>query len=753
MAQKKKAVKTASRKKTNTNQKPLGQKSNRSEKQIKRIYEIELVVLISTIVIFALALHTDSVGLVGKLLKSISFGLFSKGGYLIPYTLFGLIFLKLNKNLEPIYKRLMAAIITLFISLNFMYTITRFNEVRFLYTDQSMKLFSLSGIKLAFTSGIEFESGGLFNNLLSIMLYSTIGRYGLLIVTITLFVISMILITNFKFKNILKKKDEKKPAAEKTKKKAVVEKKPNPIQEPVFEPINAKPAKKPEKDIKIFNYSDFNQEEEKIEVAVEVDDKKIVTELNKNVQTKIENYVKPKLSLLKKPTYQADHLDKSEIIKKAEVLERTLTYFGIDAKVMEINKGPTITRYEIQPKPGTKISKIVGLQDDLALNLAVSQVRVAPVPGKVAVGIEVPNEENSMVKIREILESNEFRKAKSKLTIALGKNISGQPVVTDLSVMPHLLIAGATGSGKSVCVNSIITSILYNATPEEVKLLMIDPKVVELNVYNGIPHLILPVVTEPKKASIALGWAVNEMARRYDLFAESQVRDIESYNRKNEAEKMPQIVVIIDELADLMMVAPNQVEEAIARLAQMARAAGIHLIVATQRPSVDVITGLIKANITSRIAFSVSAQVDSRTILDMGGAEKLLGKGDMLFNPIGAPKPIRLQGAYISEDEIEKIVNHVKSQSGEVTYNTEILKETEQLAHLQEADELMPTIIKYLANEKTISISKIQRDFKIGYNRSARIVSDLEERGILGPSKGSKPRDVIMTIEQMEEFL
>jgi S-DNA-T family DNA segregation ATPase FtsK/SpoIIIE len=337
--------------------------------------------------------------------------------------------------------------------------------------------------------------------------------------------------------------------------------------------------------------------------------------------------------------------------------------------------------------------------------------------------------------------------------MALGKNISGKPVVFDLGDMPHLLIAGATGSGKSVCVNTIITSLLFNATPDEVKLLMIDPKVVELNVYNGIPHLILPVVTNPKKASIALGWAVNEMNRRYELFAEHQVKDVDGYNRKHSESSLPKIVVIIDELADLMMVAPNQVEDAIARLAQMARAAGIHLIVATQRPSVDVITGLIKANITSRIAFSVSSQVDSRTILDAAGAEKLLGKGDMLFSPVGAQKPIRLQGAFISEDEIDKIVTHIKKQSGEVVYNHEILEEAQQMQMAMESDDLIPEIIRFLVNQKTVSVSMLQRKFRIGYNRAARIMDELEEKSIVGPNLGSKPRDVVMTIEEMEKYL
>lgn len=744
MAQKKKTVKT-----TQKNKKPLNKKSKRNEKKVKRIYEIELVLLISATIIFVLALHTDSVGILGNLLKNITFGLFSRGGYMLPYLIFFTLFLKLNKNFESVRKRYIGAIILLFVSINFMFTIGQFNFIIKTYSEQSAKLLSMNGIQQAFSNGEAFLGGGVINNILTLLVYSTIGKYGLLTVTITLFIIGIILLTNLKFKDIFKKKEKVKSRSIQSKKPVLKTQTKSIAQQEIHEELISIPLPDKKKEIKIFNYNDFNQMEE--ELPEPINDKELVTELNKNVQTKIENYVKPRYSFLNKPIATTDQMNKSEIIEKAEILERTLINFGIDAKVIEINKGPTITRYEIQPKPGTKISKIVGLSDDLALNLAVSQVRVAPVPGKVAVGIEVPNEENSMVKVREILESDEFKKAKSKLTIALGKSISGKPVVANLSEMPHLLIAGATGSGKSVCVNTIITSILYNATPDEVKLLMIDPKVVELNIYNGIPHLILPVVTDPKKASIALGWAVNEMTKRYEAFAENQVRDIDSYNKKISEEKLPKIVVIIDELADLMMVAPAQVEDSIARLAQMARAAGIHLIVATQRPSVDVITGLIKANITSRIAFSVSSQIDSRTILDIGGAEKLLGKGDMLFNPVDAAKPMRLQGAFISNDEIERVVEHIKKQAGDVLYDTEILKEAEQISMNMDSDELMPDIMRFLANQKTISVSMIQRKFRVGYNRAARIVDELETKGIVGPSQGSKPREVIMTIQHLEE--
>ena len=475
-------------------------------------------------------------------------------------------------------------------------------------------------------------------------------------------------------------------------------------------------------------------------------------EIRQNTQKSVEAYKLPPVELLKVENAPQVSEDKNEYIEMAKLLEETLNNFNVDAKVVSVKRGPSITMFEVQPSPGVKVSKIVGLSDDIALNLATSHVRIAPIPGKVAIGIEVPNKITSMVTLKEVITSNDFKKQKSKLTIGLGKDISGNPIIGDLSNMPHLLIAGATGSGKSVCVNTIISSILFNARPDEVKFLMIDPKVVELSNYNGIPHLILPVVTDPKKASIALNWAVNEMTRRYKLFAEQVVRDMKSYNKKaelNNLEMMPQIVVIIDELADLMMVAPNQVEDAICRLAQMARAAGIHLIVATQRPSVDVITGLIKANIPSRIAFSVSSAIDSRTIIDMGGAEKLLGKGDMLYYPVGASKPKRAQGAFMSDEEVEALVKFIKSQEHEVTYNEEILDDVQSFGtNLEDVDEYLEDAITFVVETGQASASLMQRRFRVGYNRAARLVDAMEERGIIGPTRGSKPREVLISVEE-----
>lgn len=464
----------------------------------------------------------------------------------------------------------------------------------------------------------------------------------------------------------------------------------------------------------------------------------------------------PPLSLLSPAAAKAAG-NRSEIIENAKRLESTLMNFGVEAKVIEVSKGPAITMYEMSLSPGVKVSKVNALSDDIALALAASQVRIiAPIPGKSAIGIEIPNKDTTMVSFREVLESQEYKKAESKLSIGLGKDITGRVVIGDLAKMPHLLVAGATGSGKSVCINTMIQSILYHATPEEVKLLMIDPKVVELSHYNGIPHLILPVVTDPKKASIALNWAVQEMTNRYRLFADTGVKEIKSYQKKArenpDMAPMPYIVVIIDELADLMMVAPNQVEDAICRLAQMARAAGIHLIVATQRPSVDVITGLIKANIPSRIAFAVSSQVDSRTILDGSGAEKLLGRGDMLFHPVGANKAIRIQGAFVSDEEVEKIVDFIKNQVEDVDYKTEILDQDPSEDGYGEADEHLMDAIELVVDTQQASISMLQRKFRLGYNRAARLVDQMEERGIVGQSMGSKPREVLIDRAQFEEW-
>ncbi|HIW31890.1 MAG TPA: DNA translocase FtsK [Candidatus Paenibacillus intestinavium] len=472
-----------------------------------------------------------------------------------------------------------------------------------------------------------------------------------------------------------------------------------------------------------------------------------------NVQPAAIPYQMPPFTILNKPVNTQKGSDGVEMYDSRRKLEATLESFGVRAKVLDVVRGPAVTRYEVQPATGVKVSRIVGLTDDIALALAAKDVRMeAPIPGKSAIGIEVPNGEVSVVTMREVMETPVFMNAASKLSIAFGRDISGQSIVGNLAKMPHLLVAGATGSGKSVCINGIIASILYKANPDEVKFLMIDPKMVELNMYNGIPHLLAPVVTNPKRASLALKKIVVEMEKRYELFSKSGTRNIEGYNQLVKDDPtlfLPYIVVIVDELADLMMVASNDVEDAIARLAQMARAAGIHLIIATQRPSVDVITGVIKANIPSRIAFGVSSQVDSRTILDVAGAEKLLGRGDMLFLPMGMNKPIRVQGAFLSDEEVEALVAYVSSQ-GEVKYNEEIVPELDdELDDYDEVyDDLFDDAAKIVIESGQASVSLLQRRMRIGYTRAARIIDQLEGKSIIGPYEGSKPRTVLVSIEQ-----
>lgn len=515
-----------------------------------------------------------------------------------------------------------------------------------------------------------------------------------------------------------------------------------------------------------------NPKQSAAEIAEDVSD--IRSEIESNCITE-KAYVFPPVSLLAKGSNKAGD-SRQHLQETALKLQQTLKNFGVNVTITNISCGPAVTRYELQPEMGVKVSKIVNLADDIKLNLAAADIRIeAPIPGKAAIGIEVPNKENVMVTFRELIESEEFKNHASKISFCVGKDIAGKVTVTDIAKMPHLLIAGATGSGKSVCINTIIMSILYKAEPKDVKLIMIDPKVVELSVYNGIPHLLIPVVTDPKKAAGALHWAVSEMTDRYQKFAETGVRDLKGYNAKIDTlptiegepkpEKLPQIVIIVDELADLMMVAPGDVEEAICRLAQLARACGIHLIIATQRPSVNVITGLIKANMPSRIAFAVTSGVDSRTILDMNGAEKLLGKGDMLFNPQGVPKPIRVQGAFVSDKEVSDVVSFLKEQNGPGTYSAEV---EEKMSSIESAnmtvsidsgsgmgdgrDPYFADAARLLIDKEKGSIGMLQRYFKVGFNRAARIMDQLEEAGIVGPEEGTKPRRVLMSPEQFEQY-
>ena len=510
------------------------------------------------------------------------------------------------------------------------------------------------------------------------------------------------------------------------------------------------------------------QVKEKVDVKKETDDVEKHIEAAKKAD---KPYCFPSLDLLKHGDAKSGDSD-MHLRETAKKLQKTLQTFGVNVTITNISCGPSVTRYELQPELGVKVSKIVGLADDIKLNLAAADIRIeAPIPGKAAVGIEVPNKENSIVMLRDLLESPEFKNSRSKISFATGRDIGGKVVVSDIAKMPHLLVAGATGSGKSVCINTLIMSVLYKATPDEVKLIMIDPKVVELSVYNGIPHLMIPVVTDPKKAAGALNWAVSEMTKRYQMFADYNVRDIKGYNAKVETikdiedpekpVKMPQIIIIVDELADLMMVAPGEVEESICRLAQLARAAGIHLVLATQRPSVNVITGLIKANMPSRIAFSVSSGVDSRTIIDMNGAEKLLGKGDMLFYPSGYQKPVRVQGAFVSDQEVQAVVDFLKENSGQVEYDEEIQSHVNNNAmapsgsnsQTSDRDVYFVEAGKFIIDKDKASIGMLQRVFKIGFNRAARIMDQLAQAGVVGEEEGTKPRKVLMSMEEFEQFI
>ncbi len=558
--------------------------------------------------------------------------------------------------------------------------------------------------------------------------------------------------------------------------------------EPVEEPVMP--------DIPIVNLPDATQTdiiEETIEVAVkeekttrkrkieppvpdiesedfEEEDDLISVEFLPEDEPEKPDYIFPSIELLNVVEREGNTDSMTEMQIGAKKLVATLESFKINAEVTNICRGPSVTRYELVPEAGVRINKITGLSDDIALRLAATSVRIeAPIPGKAAIGIEIPNSAKSMVSMREIIDTPDFRDAKSKLNVALGKDITGNIICADLAKMPHLLVAGTTGSGKSVCLNSMIVSILYNASPDEVKLLMIDPKMVEFTIYNGIAHLEVPVVSNPRKAAGALGWAVGEMEKRYKQFSENSVRDIKGFNKlcetRDDLVKMHHIVIFIDELSDLMMVSPKEVEDSICRLAQMARAAGIHLVIATQRPSVDVITGIIKANIPSRIALSVSSQIDSRTILDSVGAEKLLGNGDMLFNPVGASKPTRVQGCFISDAEVERVVNHIKSQA-QTTYNEETIHEIEAKAAAAENakkktvddddetdfDPMLNDAIEVVVNAGGASTTMLQKKLKLGYARASRVMDQLEEKGIVGPSEGAKPRAVLITKQQWYEM-
>lgn len=697
-------------------------------------WEIYSLLLISVGVLGVFSIYTNAVGAIGIFLKNNLCGLLGKAAVSIPILIIlcGMYCIYYKRKPE-LTLRLIGIFVILIISICFLHINVHKKLIKWSFLNRLRKSASL---------GVQGSGGGIFSEVVITILFSIFGSIGTYVLMVTLLVIGFIFTTGISISEIIKKLEKKYKqktinivsiTEQKDKKNNDTEKK---SKVKVDTPVVVSPM------IDSKNENDLETEES--------DDKPVIY----NHISTDKNYKIPQISLLEKGDKNQNNFSEKDILNSAQILEDTLSSFGVDAKITQVSCGPTITRFEIQPSPGTKVSKIVNLSNDIALSLAASDVRIeAPIPGKAAIGIEVPNKKKLKIALRDVLDSKEFKTSSSKLSVALGKDIGGNPVITDLSEMPHLLIAGATGSGKSVCINTLIASILFKAYPHEVKLMLIDPKVVELAVYNDVPHLLTPVVTDAKKAALALNWMVAEMERRYKLFAEEGVRDITRYNEIHKEDFLPKILIIIDELADLMMVAPKEVEDSICRLAQMARAAGMHLVVATQRPSVDIITGLIKANIPSRISFAVSSQVDSRTILDVSGAEKLLGKGDMLFYPVEAVKPIRIQGAFISDSEVEKLVNFVKEQK-EPAYEKELsdFNNVKLDNEASEKDELFNEALSVIVENGQASISFLQRRLHIGYTRAARIIDQLEEHGFIGGYEGTKPREILISREQYEEY-
>lgn len=721
------------------NKKKKTNKSKRIKGKTKHNYNKEFIGIgIITIGLLSmLSLFSFKMGIIGSIIRRTTFTIMGFGGYLFPISVITIGIILILEQFKFKEKNMALAITSIFLS--FLIILDSNNTSVISFIERINNSITLSKIG---------KGGGVLGSFFGFFFYNLFGTIGTYLVISFIIIINILIITDIKVMdiiNMIKLKLKQSNELEKTPRK-----------------VNKKPKNVEQENIKILDYNIVDNKEKSKE-SKDLKEIEIVESIETEIKIKqskspISTYVIPSLDLLKLPVIKQDSNDKKEILDNAKIIEETMKNFGIDAKIVQINRGPTITCYELQPAPGIKLSKIVSLSDNISLSLASSDIRIeAPIPGKSVVGIEVPNNKKDNVLLKEIILSEAYTELDSKIPLALGKDVSGQAIVSTIDKMPHLLIAGATGSGKSVCINTIIMSILYKSSPEDVKLLLIDPKVVELNIYNGIPHLLIPVVTDAKKAAFALNWAVEEMEKRYKLFAENNVRDIKSYNNKldaNNEEKLPMIVIIIDELADLMMVAAQEIEDYICRLAQMARAAGMYLIVATQRPSVDVITGTIKANIPSRISFAVSSQIDSRTILDMGGAEKLLGKGDMLFYPSFYSKPSRLQGAFISDEEVELVVNSLKSQN--ITEYDEDIIEVVQSARkveLDDSDELLPTAITLVVEEGQASISFLQRKLKVGYARAARLVDEMEERGIVGGHEGSKPRKVLVSVEDLESMI
>ena len=776
-------------------------KSKKDENTINP--DIVGIVYIATGIILGIAIYTSLAGILSSLAQRISYTVIGIGANVLPIYLiyFGFEYIKTRGNIKLNKKFFGISILVVVITLIF-------GIINIQGLDSPINFFE--NIKWIISDNTTTVHGGIISYLICYPLYKMVGVLGTYIILLAFSIIAIILIFDITLYDLGIKAYNKGEKIRNNRNKKVKEREKNSEKKTrenfinIVEKDESEEKNKIEKEaflsgvnkkIKILDFmKDSNEEEEtlpqlKSEISsdIQIDnflektgqnhtrkkenlDNEVKDVVNKEIQEhmsehkEVKEYKHPTIELLKlNANTKLNSTDKKELIENANKLEEILSNFGVDAKVTQVTKGPSVTRFELQPSPGVKVSKIVNLSDDIALGLAASGIRIeAPIPGKAAVGIEVPNGKQTPVFLREVLENDEFINSKKKLAFALGKDISGKCVVGDLSKMPHTLIAGATGSGKSVCINSLIISLLYKYNPDEVKLLMVDPKVVELNVYNGIPHLLIPVVTDPKKAAAALNWAVNEMTNRYKLFADCGVRNMESYNELfNKGiieQKIPYIVIIVDELADLMMVCPNDVEDYIGRLAQMARAAGMHLVIATQRPSVDVITGVIKANIPSRISFAVSSQIDSRTILDGAGAEKLLGKGDMLYYPVGESKPLRVQGCFISEEEVEQVVSFIKSEQGDSNYEEDIIdhinsatdsKSSESGQNNDDVDELLNEVINAVIEYGQASTSFIQRKFRIGFNRASRIMDQLEERGIISEKDGSRPRQVLITRQQL----
>lgn len=781
----------------------MATKKKKSKKNVsiidKYLKEIYGVIWIGISIILMFSLYTNWAGYLSVISKDIFVNLLGVGAFTLPiymiYVIIKLNFLKEKKILNAKFVGVTIVVITTMLLVQLL----------------DMKSIDTNNFMNAISNIINSQNeitGGIIGFIIVFPIYKLVGSIGLYIIFIIAYFIASVLIFDYSINDV--KKLFKLLINNKTNVRNSISKKGRSDSKKIKIKVNNEESEKEEflknieSKIKILDFMKNTPKssielEEKSEIKINTDSrenadikvqhhklddkfktqkiKKIegnspirgnedVISKTQEIQSKTyqnKKYVRPNADLLNINTnLKLDKNEKKELLENADKLEKTLLSFGVEAKILEVTKGPSVTRFELQPKAGIKVSKIVNLSDDIALGLAAKGVRIeAPIPGKSAIGIEVPNKEQTPVFFREILESNEFKNNNYKVACALGKDITGKCIVTDISKMPHVLIAGATGSGKSVCINTLIVSILYKYSPEDVKLLMVDPKVVELNVYNGIPHLLIPVVTDPKKAAAALNWAVNEMTRRYKLFADNGVRNVDSYNELVKKgvveEKLPYIVIIIDELADLMMACPRDVEDYICRLAQMARAAGMHLVIATQRPSVDVITGLIKANVPSRISFAVSSQVDSRTILDSTGAEKLLGKGDMLFYPVGESKPKRVQGAFISEEEVENVVSFIKDIKSDSKCESEILEYINSASDTsiksnEDCDELLDEAIKIVVETGQVSTSYLQRRLRIGFNRAARIVEELEKNRIISARDGNKPRQVLMSKEEFENI-